>query len=145
MRESNCIRENLPFRGKLVVSKTHWRIEFTYDDQPRKLDSTRDYRYCSSTSVVTIEPEEIERIKSAFRASWKKYKLLKDKLGNRRYEDNGPENVSIEVGGPCDGIYYKHPRLSVKSDDDLTRFTDSLILAPVRATELQEILNSLPD
>jgi len=128
--------EKLPFReGKLLVSKTLYKIEFYF--------SGPDLRY--NGTWLRIWQHDIDRYVDAYEKNWQKYldlKKMKEKLGDS-FSTTGDLGMKINVGGYFDGVCIKSYHMPIRTEKELKKLIDAFHWAKEKGPKIMAFLNSL--
>jgi|SRR6185369_4718549 hypothetical protein len=126
--------EILPCGGELRVQPTSWAIHYYF--------AGPDLRY--NGTLVQIQSSLVDSTVSAWQQNWEEYKRLKLMIPrSASFSTNGMCGMTINVGGPFDGVCLRSYHLRVATEDRLTTIIKSYVYANHRAEQVQGMLRVL--
>ncbi len=121
------------YRGELKASNLGWHIEL-YLPGP-------DMRY--NGDRIIINPNDLTPYIQAYEENWKRYKELKAmKKEEKKITMKGKKNMTINAGGPFDGVCIRSYHLPIKTERKLKEFIETLKWAEKRGIEVMKAIKN---
>ena len=120
--------ERLEDGGHLSVTATGWSIKYAWPGPDRRYNWTH----------MTLHGSRIDKIIESLPTNWALYEDLVKQIGKSgSFERNGLYQMTIRVGGPCEGVCFEHHRLCMSTKRQINEYIRLLEYARARAQEIQ--------